>query len=404
MKKKILTSIMMLAVLVLASCSDSNDGPVTTPATLSIEMPLGIDNIEFVNAEAVFTNVQSNTTYTVNQFVNNNGTFTASVGDIPEGTYNVSVKGDLNFTKDGVAGTAKVDQQSENVTVKSGSANVKVAVNTFEAKGGFVISELFFAGTQTPEEKQYSYDQYVIISNNSDVTLYADSIAFLESSFLTTSKREYTPDVMADAMSVEAIYVIPGNGTSVPVAPGKSLVIAVNARNHTEANANSFDLSNADYEIYDESAVASVQDTDNPDVPNLDKWYCYTRTILMLHNQGGKAYAIAKMRQDKESYLADNFYQPKYTAANGKEMSINSYKVPNSWILDAVNLAPSSAWQWNVVSSALDAGYAYVAATGSDKTRYGKAVIRKQENGKWVDTNNSSNDFNMGVTPSYLQK
>lgn len=84
MKKKIFTSIIMLAALVLASCSDSNDGPVTTPATLSIEMPLGIDNVALTNAEAVFTNVQSSTAYTVNQFVYNNGSFTASVGEIPK--------------------------------------------------------------------------------------------------------------------------------------------------------------------------------------------------------------------------------------------------------------------------------------------------------------------------------
>lgn len=404
MKKKIFTSIIMLAALVFASCSDSNDGPVTTPATLSIEMPLGIDNVALTNAEAVFTNVQSSTAYTVNQFAYNNGSFTASVGEIPEGTYNVSIKGDLTFTKDGVAGTTKINQQSENVEVKSGSANVKLAVNTFDAKGGFVISEIFFAGTQTPEEKQYAKDQYFIISNNSDVTLYADSIAFLESSFLTTTKREYTPDIMDQYMSVEAIYMIPGTGTSVPVEPGESLVVALNAMNHTEANANSFDLSKANYEFYDVSSSASNQDTDNQDVPNLDKWYCYTLSYFIINNQGGKTYAIAKMRQDKDSYLADNYYEAKYTAVNGKEMTTKSYKVDNSWILDAVNLAPKSAWQWNLVSSALDAGYAYVAETGSDKTRYGKSVIRKKENGKWVDTNNSSNDFNMGVAASFLQK
>ena len=198
--------------------------------------------------------------------------------------------------------------------------------------------------------------------------------------------------------------MIPGTGTSVPVEPGESLVVALNAMNHTEANANSFDLSKANYEFYDVSSSASNQDTDNQDVPNLDKWYCYTLSYFIINNQGGKTYAIAKMRQDKDSYLADNYYEAKYTAVNGKEMTTKSYKVDNSWILDAVNLAPKSAWQWNLVSSALDAGYAYVAETGSDKTRYGKSVIRKKENGKWVDTNNSSNDFNMGVAASFLQK
>ncbi len=402
MEKRMLMGMMMLLTLMFAACDSTDETYV--PATLSVEMPLGLNNVQFSDAEATFTNVNSNTVYTTTQFTNNNGTFTAVMDPIPEGTYNVAIKGTLTFTKDGVAGTAKVDQQSTNVVVSESSAAVKLAVNTFDAKGGFVISELFFAGTQTPEEKPYSKDQYVVISNNSDVTLYADSVAFVEAAFLSTTKREYTPDIMSEAMSVDAIYMIPGTGTSVPVEPGKSLVLAVNALNHTEANANSFDLSNADYEFYDESSNASNQDTDNANVPNLDKWYCYTLTIFILNNQGHKTYAIAKMRQDKDSYLADNYYEAKYTAVNGKEMSTKCYKVANDWILDAVNLAPSSTKQWNTVSSALDAGYAYVAATGSDKARFGKAVIRKQENGKWVDTNNSSNDFEMGVTPSYLQK
>ncbi len=402
MEKRMLLGIMMLLTMAFTACDSTDETYV--PATLSVEMPLGLDNVQFSDAEATFTNVNSNTTYTTTQFTNNNGTFTATMEPIPEGTYNVAIKGTLTFTKDGVAGTAKVDQQSDNVAVSESSAAVKLAVNTFDAKGGFVISEIFFPGTQTPEAKQYTKDQYVVISNNSDVTLYADSIAFVEAAFFNTTKREYTPDIMAEAMSVDAIYMIPGTGTSVPVEPGKSLVLALNAMNHTEANANSFDLSNADYEFYDESSSTSILDTDNPDVPNLDRWYCYTLTIFILNNQGNKTYAIAKMRQDMDSYLADNKYEAKYTAVNGKEMSAMYYKVANDWILDAVNLAPSSTWQWNSVSAALDAGYAYVAATGSDKARFGKAVIRKKADGKWVDTNNSSEDFEMGVTPSYLQK
>lgn len=402
MEKRMLLGIMMLLTLAFTACDSTDETYV--PATLSVEMPLGLDNVQFSDAEATFTNVNNNAVYTTTQFTDNNGTFTATMEPIPEGTYNVAIKGTLTFTKDGVAGTAKVDQQSDNVAVSESSAAVKLAVNTFDAKGGFVISEIFFPGTQTPEEKQYTKDQYVVISNNSDVTLYADSIAFVEAAFLNTTKREYTPDIMAEAMSVDAVYMIPGTGTSVPVEPGKSLVLAINAMNHTEANPNSFDLSHADYEFYDESSSTSNQDTDNPDVPNLDKWYCYTLTIFILNNQGNKTYAIAKMRQDKDSYLADNYYEAKYMAVNGKEMSTKCYKVANDWILDAVNLAPSSTWQWNSVSAALDAGYAYVAATGSDKARFGKAVIRKKADGKWVDTNNSSDDFEMGVTPSYLQK
>lgn len=408
MKKNFLMGMLMLLTVGLSFTACSNDDSVTyTPVSLSVEMPLGIENVEFTNSEATFTNVQTGEVFVVNHFVENNGSFAASIEQVPEGTYNVAITGDLNFTKDGVAGTTQVNQTSENVQVKSGSANVKLAVNTFDAKGGFVISEIFFAGTQTPENKTYTKDQYVVISNNSDVTLYADSIAFVQSAFLTTNKREYTPDLMNEYMSVDAIYMIPGTGKSVAVEPGKSLVLAVNAMDHREANESSFDLSKADYEFYDESTSTSNLDTNNPDVPDLDKWYCYTKSYYMLNNGGNKAYALAKMRQNKETYLAENYYDAKYFFAmpdgSNKEMKTSCYKLPNAWILDAVNLCPSSAWQWNVTSTALDAGYAYCGSTLSDKTRLGKSVIRKKENGKWVDTNNSSNDFE-AATASFLQK
>lgn len=410
MKKYFLMSMMMLVMMAMSftSCGDDDDKVVTTPMSVSIDMPLGLENIVLSNAKAVFTNVTSNESFTVDQFTENNGAFVATVAEVPEGTYNVAVTGDLSFTKDGVAGTCKIDQKSENVSVATGKADVKVAVNNFVSKGGFVISEIFFTGTQTPEGKQYSDDQYLIISNNSDATLYADSIAILESTFLTTNKYEYDPDIMNEAMTADAIYMVPGKGKDVPVEPGKSLIIAINAKNHTEANPNSCDLSKADFEFYDESSNPRFQDDDNA-APNLDKWYCYTATLFSLHNRGFKSYAIARMHGDKEKYLEDNTYTADYVmevAGNAYPMTNkNCVKVLNSWILDAVNLCVASEWKWNVVAASLDAGWAHCGEVDRDMNRYGKSVIRKKDaDGKWIDTNNSTNDFESDAPASLLQK
>lgn len=61
---------MLLSVLALTftSCSDNNDKVVTTPVSLSIEMPLGLENIVLSNAKAVFTNVTTNETFIQEQF------------------------------------------------------------------------------------------------------------------------------------------------------------------------------------------------------------------------------------------------------------------------------------------------------------------------------------------------
>lgn len=70
MKKLILKSMMLLSVLALTftSCSDNDDKVVTTPVSLSIEMPLGLENIVLSNAKAVFTNITTNETFIQEQF------------------------------------------------------------------------------------------------------------------------------------------------------------------------------------------------------------------------------------------------------------------------------------------------------------------------------------------------
>ena len=66
-------------------------------------------------------------------------------------------------------------------------------------------------------DRQYSGDQYIKIYNNSDSVLYADGLVILESAFNTAQQYEYTPDIMSQAMAVQCVYVIPGNGKDYPV-------------------------------------------------------------------------------------------------------------------------------------------------------------------------------------------
>ena len=269
-----------------------------------------------------------------------------------------------------------------------------------------IISKIFFTGTTTPEDKQYSGgDAYIIITNNSDVTLFADSIAVLESQFMTIDKQDYTPNVMNEAFSVEAVYMIPGKGRSVAVEPGKSLTLAINAIDHREANPNSFDLSGADFEFYDESSNPKFTDPDGP-ATNLDKWYCYTATVYGFHNRGFRSMAIARMQTSKENWLENYAYTAAYTWTFNEysfDRTVDTYKVPNAWILDAVNLSVESEFQWIVTSPALDAGWTYCGKVDKDQTRYNKAVVRKKDaDGKYIDTNNSTNDFEPEAKPSYL--
>ena len=411
MKKNLFACIIaMLSVgIMFTSCSDDKT-PVVAQTAVSLEIPANLENVVLTGANLVMTNVATQQAYIAsgdNVFQKNGNKYQIVVADLEEGNYNISISGHLDFELNNVAGQKDFEVSSENVKISETSPAVQMVVSTFTAQGGFVISEIFFTGTTTAEGKSYSGDQYIRITNNSDVTLYADSIAVLESAFLTTQKQDYTPDIMATDFSVQACYMIPGTGKSVPVEPGASLTLAVNAINHTVEQPNSIDLSGADFEFYDESSNASFTDPDGK-APNLDKWYCYTASVYQFHSRGFNSMAIAKMKTAKEEWLANNVYDAEYLFVFGdfsKTMTKKGiYKVPNSWILDGVNLSVESVREWNVLDASIDAGWTYCGKVDKDEIRFNKAVIRKQDaNGKYIDTNNSTNDFTPEAPASLIK-
>ena len=412
MKKFFLKSIIMMltTTLFLTSCSSDDPIPVIPTATVTLEIPANLENAVLSGAVATLTNVQTKQVTTVEgtNFMKEGNNYKVMLNNLEAGTYNVTVNGHLDFTLNGVAGQKDFEVSSENVVLNEATTALKMTVSTFTAQGGFVISEIFFTGTSTADGKSYSGDQYIIITNNSDVTLYADSIAVLESAFLTTNKEDYTPDIMSTHFSVQACYMIPGNGKSVPVEPGQSLKLALNAINHKTEQPNSIDLSDADFEFYDETSNPNFTDVDG-NAPNLDKWYCYTATIYQFHSRGFNSMAIAKMQTSKEDWLENYVYDATYLFVFGdfsKEMTKSGiYKVPNEWILDGVNLSVESVREWNVLDASIDAGWTYCGKVDRDETRFNKSVIRKQDaNGKYIDTNNSTNDFTPEAPASLLNK
>lgn len=295
---------------------------------------------------------------------------------------------------------------------------IEMEASFVSGDAGFVLAEIFFAGTETPEGKRYIGDKYFVLFNNAADTLSADGLILIEADLNSVQKYDLGDHDFRDKyFAVDAMYRIPGDGNTYRVAPGQMILIADNAMDHTAANANSFDLSTADFEWYDVSSSAGATDVDNPDVTNLDKLYCYTQTIWVPHNQGHKSFGLARFPEGvtEEAYFATDSLYVKYdyevvTSAGTFSQSRKSYMIPNDWIVDMVNMAPSETFQWLTSSDKLDAGYAYVAPTGSDVTRFGKAVRRKTKvtlNGVRTlqDTNNSSDDFEMGVpaNPFYFK-
>ncbi len=421
MRKHLIMSLLALATtgLVFTSCSDddpANNPEKTTQYAVALDMPLNLDNAKLESATATLTNVSTKKTYTAQNF-RLSGTQYADTLTLPEGTYNIEVEGTVSYdlqksttddeTTVATRTTRGVKATRENVAVSASStaATDPLALNVYVAQSGLVISEIFFTGTLTAEGKQYSDDQYFKVANNSDTVMYLDGVGFAESAFLTVDKQDYKPNIMDEAISIDALYIFPGSGKDYPIQPGKEVIVAVNAVNHKEYNPLSFDLSKADFEIYDESSNPKFTDTQNPDVPDMINWYDYSATYFAMHNRGFKSYFLVKPEVDKDKFLSDYAYTYTYVFTYGEysfDMDGDAFKVPNSWVIDAVNLSIADTFEWLVTSPALDAGWAHCGTVDRDQNRYGKSVIRKKNGTKWVDTNNSTNDFESDAKASLL--
>lgn len=290
--------------------------------------------------------------------------------------------------------------------------------------GELLIEEIYYTSTltETGRPEKYHGDQFFKLTNNCDNPLYIDGVMIMETKYVNTWNYEFIVPIKDEYVGVGTVTCIPGSGTDVLLEPGKSVIIANNAQDYlhdvyeadgktlrTKGNPNSFDLSKADFEWYDES-TNNVKDIDNPLVPNLDKWYCYTLSIWVLHNRGFQSYAIGlpPATVDKKKFLSDYKWEGEYinhTLAGDFQMRISkAYKVPNKWILDAVNCTVESKLVEFRLSETLDAGFTYCGEQNidSDPTRFNKSVRRKKDGstGKLVDTNNSTNDFTPNATPS----
>ena len=405
MTNKIFT-IFLAAFLILVSCS-KNEEIINSPLRISLKLPMNLENATLEQAEATLINIETMARYSVDDFKLDGNDYVATV-IVPEGKYNITASGNISYNIGSSTTATTMKAEALGVEVASTNSMVTLLFNNYNAEAGMVIKEIFFtsstfSGTQRP----YTDDQYLILTNNSDHLIYADSLAIVESKFQSDMQWELTPDLMKDAITVSWLYLIPGNGTSVPVEAGESLLIALNAKDHTTINSNSIDLSGAQFEFYDVSPNTEFFDEDNPAATNLIKWYSDLWSYTMLNNKGSKSYGIVRMHSDYDTFIESNYYKYTYivNAAWGTyESNGDGYFIPNSWVIDWVNLAIMNEWAWNVASPSLDSGWTYCAETSSDKSRYGLSVIRKlDESGKLVDTNNSTNDFLPRQKPSLAQ-
>ena len=270
---------LILLILIVSACSDNESLFFEQDTTdISIIYPEISGLVTEENALLTLVNRSTNETVNIN--------YGNKINLLP-GLYDCHYESIINYEVEGII--VKAQLLGSSFSVKLGKEETSFSIETylFASKNDFIIREIFFTGTLRSTGKQYYGDGYVEIFNNTDHILYADGIALVESDFTSTQKYDYRPDIRKDTMSIQALYVIPGSGTDHPVMPGEGFILCDVGIDHRVANPNSFDLSKADYEWYDESNSPSNMDIDSETVPNLDKWYCYTNSFWVLDRKSG---------------------------------------------------------------------------------------------------------------------
>ena len=275
-------------------------------------------------------------------------------------------------------------------------------------KKGLIFSEIFFTGTLNSDGKQYNDDKYIIIVNSSLTTpQYLDGLVFVRSGHMSNQKYNAKPKPdIENTLLVDLALQFPGRGTDHPVKPGERIVICQSAINHRNNNPNSADLSIADFEWVDDKSASEHDMPNNPAVPDLLPLF-YTEATQgdfewSMNNNGGHGYGLIRPGwTDAASYIKNpaNIQRWSYDIVMGPNHLPNVpgdpyLKIPNGWIVDFVTTGLRNEKEWGIVSPLVDRGMASVADNHNSDSRYFLAVKRKKNGkGEWIDTNNSTNDF-----------
>lgn len=387
------------SLALFTGCSDDDSiptYPLTVTETLPAELP---SNATIRTGSLIFTELNTglNTVFMLPLPADT---------QIPEGTYNIEGYMEVSYPgSDGSTVERTLRAVANQVVISKTNQNTALNWFFFNPESTLIFGEIFFTGTLNANGTNGLYDTYFTIYNNTDEVQYADGLAIVESKILNTS----TDQILTDAnlpennFTAQTVYVIPGNGQSVAIQPGESIKIVDQAIDWNAQVAGALNHTDADFEWYDESSSASVVDTDNPSVPNLDKWYSYSPTIWIPSNQCNRSYALVRFPEGMTAseFLAQYDGTYKYiNAATGKEMNgTKCYLIKYDWIIDGVNLCPTEKWTSGALSTAVDMSYAAISDKNADKNRFGKKFARKVSgkspagNTVLMDTNDSASDF-----------
>lgn len=389
--KKVIYMLTVTLSGILLSCTQFSDaidtevvGNISSKITINAIMPEGVPAPETYQVK--FNNYSEG--YELVATADASGV--VNVEDIIPGIYTITVSGEVSY--DGFTYNCNGSLTNEQILRDNLSYTIDVQASK---SGNIIFKELYYCGSKTPSGGSYFRDQYYELYNNSNEVQYLDGLCIGNLNPLTaTANLPVWPDEYKDDhvffITIWQIPGTPGVDMNYPLQPGESVLIAQMADNHQREDLNPacpVNLLSAEFETYVNS-TAIIKD--NPAI-NMYCAFWPSMTPQWLVTVFGGAYAIFF----PEGEINPNTYvSPVGATSKNKEVKIDR-------IIDAVELVnDESKMKLKRVPAVLDAGASTVGATYC-----GKSVSRKIKetlpDGRiiYMDTNNSSEDFQVNDTP-----
>ena len=272
-----------------------------------------------------------------------------------------------------------------------------------------IIKEFYPYGCIGNDGKNYTYDTYLCIYNNSNQVAYLDSICIgMVTPMVSNSPSRFMVNgSLPDFLPLDQMaWQFPGTGKDYPLQPGEECVVAYSAINHKALHPNSIDLSKADYAFWTEEFDMSSSQVQKPAI-GVKHMECIWRTknTTKAFPIANTAKAMILFRIEGQSAAAYVANPDNITKAPDQPTGLDYLKVPQEWVLDGIECVTSAERNNKRIPTSVDAGFFFIEGGAAG---CGLAAIRKVEeiaDGRIVyqDTNNSSLDLESG-TPTWKNR
>ena len=395
--KKIFSYVILLSITAVffSNCRKELNADVLIPIKVKVAYPDYFTKPDADNAEVTISNTSTGHSFSKKT----NETGLAVFENMLPGNYQINVSRTVAEDE-----AALITPYAQEIFL-NGSANDRLfhkdsetlAINLKGSQvGGLVFKQIYYTGSRTPLGGSYFSDQFFEIYNNSPDTIYMDSLCIGNTGAAPGNNLNGKPtgfQTDQDNVFLVNVWMVPGNGKSHPLAPGKSFIIAqdgIDHKNDPLGNPLSINLGAGagDFETYVERA--DNKDIDAPDVPNMVALHLGSVGFDWLTSVFGSSMVIFNLADLDEQVLVT---QP------GTTSSITYMQIPVDKVYDAVEgLASAAASGFKSIPNSLDAGFVF--CSGTYKFESAMRKVRKEVNGIKIlqDTNNSTADFDI-ITP-----